>query len=86
MDNSVAKILDDFVFKRCEEILFCDEKYRKLSDCILTMETEFKKSLTSDQIKEYSQLEELNMESIAYVVVITYNTCLADIQNIKKIS
>ena len=84
MDSSVAETLEEFVLKRCEEILFCDEKYRKLSNYILNTETEFKKSLTSDQRKEYSQIEELNMESIAHVIVIAYNTCLSDIQSIRK--
>jgi len=81
-----SKVFGEFVSKRCEEILSQDEEYQKFNDAIFNTENEFKKSLSPDQIKDYNRMEELNMESIIYAAVCIYNTCLVDIENVKKIN
>lgn len=83
--DSNFKMFEDHVCRRCEEILFYDEKYQKFSSDILDLEIEFKKSLSLDQIKEYNKMEKLNMESIAYAATCIYKKCLAGIENLKKI-
>lgn len=83
--NIRSNAFDEFITKRCEEIQLNDESYQELNNSILEMETEFKKTLTPDQIKAYNEIEELTMKSIAQLTITIYENCLSDIENIRKI-
>lgn len=73
------KAFEEFVMKRCEEILTNDETYQKFNHTILDMESKFKKTLSQEQIKDYNKLEETVMASITYATAYIYNKCLEDI-------
>jgi hypothetical protein len=80
----VSNVFSEFISERCEEIILQDEPYKKFNNEILILETEFKKTLSPEQIKEYNKMEEISMQSIAYAVQCTYNACLEDIKNMSK--
>ena len=54
-----SKAFDEFVFKRCEEILKNDEFTQRTNCEIIAAEEKFKRSLTHQQFEEYLALESM---------------------------
>jgi hypothetical protein len=76
----VSKAYDEFVSKRCEEIMLDDEKYNGINSCILNLESELKKTLSPEQIKKYNLIEEMNIKSICDLAICIYKTSISDIK------
>lgn len=78
MANVKYDSFQEYVSRRCEEILQEDEAYQKLNEAILNMESEFKKTLTMDQRRNYNKIEEAVISSITHAAISIYNNCLLD--------
>lgn len=73
--------LEDFIIKRCEEILQNDEKSQKYNQKISELENQFKAKLTPELRKEYNKLEELTVEANTYNETLIYSKCCSKILN-----
>jgi 16S rRNA U516 pseudouridylate synthase RsuA-like enzyme len=71
--NKSSKAFGEYVARRCEEILQDDEKNKKLSNKIIVMEEELKKTLNCEQIIMYNKIEGMacdlksNNENLLYL-------------------
>lgn len=61
-----SKLFDEFIMRRCEEILQDDVICQELNKAIVATESEFKKTLNSEQLKKYNELEEIIVSSMAH--------------------
>jgi hypothetical protein len=84
MNTITTNVCDEYILKRCEEIMLDDENYQEQNKEIIEAEVNFKKSLTLEQKKEYDKMEELCMKSISYLAICVYRTCLSDIKEVKN--
>jgi hypothetical protein len=57
---------DEFIFKRCEEIIRDDSESQRLNKEILAQESAFKGMLNPMQLKAYNGLEEKVIAQAAY--------------------
>lgn len=57
-----SKLFEEFVIRRCEEITQKDKKHQELNSKLLQAESDFKKTLSQDQIKKYYEIEEVVIE------------------------
>lgn len=78
MDRS--EVFEEFVLKRCEEILSQNKIYQDFNNTILSMENEFRETLCPEQLKAYNRIEETIIGSIVYAVYCIYIQCLKDAQ------
>ena len=64
MDNS--KAFDEFIYKRCEEIVSNDEECNQLKEDILCIDEKIRNSLNSEQLKIFNDYEGLmiNLKSL----------------------
>jgi len=77
-----TELLNDFVSKRCEEILVKNKTYQNFNNSILAKEENFKKTLTIKQIMQFNLMEEEILNSISYAATIVYKSCLNDVRGI----
>lgn len=71
--------VNDFIAKRCEEILQSDKKSQALNRNILAIEKGFRKKLSPELQKEYNKLEELIIEANTYNVILIFKKCCSKI-------
>lgn len=64
--------LQQYIYKRCEEILQNDEISQEYNKRISELEKQFKSKLTPELIKEYNKLEELIIEASTYNEFLIY--------------
>ena len=68
----------EFLQKRCEEILLNDEVYCKLDSSVIDHERNFKKTLSPEQIRMYDSIEKTSLECSTRGNEILYKQGLSD--------
>lgn len=76
-----GRLNDEFIARRCEEVLDGDPIYQGYNKEILTAEKEFKATLTPEQLKMYDKIEEIVIASIAHSNVLIYQAATNDKSN-----
>jgi uncharacterized protein YpbB len=76
--NNGSSAYEEYVFRRCDEIITNSKEYNELCGNILKLEADFLKTLTKEQIKEYNKMEEMIMQSIAHITACAYKVGAED--------
>ena len=74
----MSNLINEAIYKRCDEILLNDEMYRRSNDKIVALEGILKKSFTPQQLKEYNEIEQEVMKASANREVILYRQGFID--------
>ena len=61
----MSNLINETIYKRCDEILLNDEMYRRSNDKIVSLEKKIKESFTPEQLNIYNQIEYETMEASA---------------------
>lgn len=78
-------LLDELVYRRCDEILLVDEHYQNLNRKIVELENELKTTLDPGQKKLYNMIEEMVITSLAHSHSMIYKAALEDKNNVLSI-
>jgi hypothetical protein len=73
-----SQAFQEFLQKRCEEILLNDEIYCKLNNSVIDQERDFKKTLSPEQIHMYNCIEKTSLECSKRRDEILYRRGLTD--------
>ena len=69
---------NEFIMRRCDEILESDKIYQEYNQKILAAEKEFKALLTPEQRRKYDQIEEIVIASISHINTVIYKAAAED--------
>lgn len=73
--KNINKASEEFVMKRCEEILECDEEYQRLNLAILDAEKKVRAKFTDD-INDFLKYESLILEQLAISNIAIYKALI----------
>jgi hypothetical protein len=79
----MSDILTETIYKRCEEVLLNDEMCRRSNERIVQLENRLKKTLTSDQLAQYNQIEGEISQATSRNEFLLYKQGFIDGNNIK---
>jgi hypothetical protein len=74
--NSAA--FQEFLQKRCEEIIESDEEYRGINELILQKEGEIKTLVSGELLVKINEYEKLNLDLVAHAVILIYQQAIDD--------
>ena len=77
-DITKSAAFQEFLQKRCDEILLNDDMYKMSNDKIVTLEGMLKKSFTPKQLKEYNEIEQEIMDSSEKREILLYKRGFID--------
>jgi hypothetical protein len=72
----------DFIQKRCEEILMNDKEYLKINNRITELESEINNLASGNLLKKIREYEKLNSDSIACCAPLLYIHATKDFKGI----
>jgi len=74
--NSAA--FQEFLQKRCEEIIESDKEYRDINELILQKEEEIKALAPAALLVKINEYENLNLDLVAHAVILIYRQAIDD--------
>jgi hypothetical protein len=74
----MSDLLNEIIYKRCDEILLNDELYRRSNEKIVSLECSMKKSFSPQQLEDYKEIEQAIMEASAHRETILYRQGFID--------
>jgi hypothetical protein len=74
--SSVA--FQEFLQKRCEEIIEGDEEYRGINELILQKEGKIKTLVSGELLIKINEYEKLNLDLIAHAIFLIYRQAIDD--------
>jgi hypothetical protein len=76
--DEMSDLLNETIYKRCDEILLNDELYRRSNEKIVLLESRLKESFSPQQLKSYREIEQAIMEASAHREALLYRQGFID--------